>query len=158
MANLTMWIRFLHILAALWLAAGAFAGAVVRAQTRRATEFPARVQGLRIAWRLVTVCAIPGSIVAGLLGLVLVFQLGYGFKPGWVHASVGLWLVLLAVGLFYSAPWLKKTLAAAEASLAAGAPSAELQRLTAMKAPRIVADLQALGIVLLTLLMMFKPF
>ena len=44
------------------------------------------------------------------------------------------------------------------ASLAAGAPSDELKRLTAMKAPAIVADLQALSLVLLTLLMVLKPF
>ncbi len=158
MASLTLWINFLHVLAALWLAAGAFAGAVVRAQTRRAPELAARVQGLRIGWRLVTVCAIPGSVVAGLLGVVLVFRLGYGFKPGWVHASVGLWLLLLGVGLFYSAPRLKRMLAAGEASLAAGAPTDELKRLAADKLPGIVADLQALGLVLLVLLMAFKPF
>lgn len=158
MASLTLWINFLHVLAALWLAAGAFAGAVVRAQTRRAPELAARVQGLRIGWRLVTVCAIPGSVVAGLLGVVLVFRLGYGFKPGWVHASVGLWLLLLGVGLFYSAPRLKRMLAAGEASLAAGAPTDELKRLAAAKLPGIVADLQALGLVLLVLLMALKPF
>lgn len=158
MASLTLWINFLHVLAALWLAAGAIAGAVVRAQTRRAPELAARVQGLRIGWRLVTVCAIPGSVVAGLLGVVLVFRLGYGFKPGWVHASVGLWLLLLGVGLFYSAPRLKRMLAAGEASLAAGAPNDDLKRLAADKLPGIVADLQALGIVVLTLLMVFKPF
>lgn len=158
MASLTIWINFLHVLAALWLAAGAFAGAVVRAQTRRAPELAARVQGLRIGWRLVTVCAIPGSVVAGLLGVVLVFRLGYGFQPGWVHASVGLWLLLLGVGLFYSAPRLKRMLAAGEASLAAGAPTDELKRLAADRIPGIVADLQALGLVVLVLLMSFKPF
>ena len=31
---MTAWFYFLHVLAALWLAAGVFAGAVVRAQTR----------------------------------------------------------------------------------------------------------------------------
>lgn len=158
MGNLTIWLLFLHIVAALWLAAGAFAGAVVRAQTRKATELAARVQGLRIGWRLVSVFSMPGSIAAGLLGLALLGPLGYGFKPGWVHASVGLWLVLLALGIFYTGPWLKKTLAAAEASLRSGAPTDELKRLTAMKAPAIVADIQALGIVLLVLLMVFKPF
>ncbi|MBZ0089337.1 MAG: DUF2269 family protein [Thermoanaerobaculia bacterium] len=158
MATLTPWLLFLHVLAALWLAGGAFAGAVVRAQTKRAKELPAKVLGLRIAWRLVTVCAIPGSLVAGVLGLAIVGPLGYGFEPGWVHASLGIWLLALGAGLFYSLPWLKKTLAAAEASLAAGAPSDELKRLTAMKAPGIVADLQALSLVLLTLLMVLKPF
>ena len=158
MASLTLWINFLHVLAALWLAAGAFAGAVVRAQTRRAPELAAKVQGLRIGWRLVTVCAIPGSVVAGLLGVALAFRLGFGFQRGWVHASVGLWLLLLGVGLFYSAPRLKRMLAAGEASLAAGAPTDELKRLAADKLPGIVADLQALGLVLLVLLMAFKPF
>lgn len=158
MASLTIWINFLHVLAALWLAAGAFAGAVVRAQSRRAPELAAKVQGLRIGWRLVTVCAIPGSVVAGVLGVVLVFRLGYGFQPGWVHASVGLWLLLLGVGLFYSAPRLKRMLAAGEASLAAGAPTDELKRMAADKLPGIVADLQALGLVLLVLLMVFQPF
>lgn len=158
MASLTLWINFLHVLAALWLAAGAFAGAVVRAQSRRAPELAAKVQGLRIAWRLVTVCTIPGSVVAGLLGVVLAFRLGFGFQPGWVHASLGLWLLLLAVGLFYSSPRLKRMLAAGEASLAAGAPTDELKRMAADKLPGIVADLQALGLVLLVLLMAVKPF
>jgi hypothetical protein len=49
-------------------------------------------------------------------------------------------------------------LAAGEASLAAGAPTDELKRLAADKLPGIVADLQALGLVLLVLLMAFKPF
>ncbi len=158
MATLTPWLLFLHVLAALWLAAGAFAGAVVRAQTKRAPDLASRVHGLRIAWRLVTVFSLPGAIGAGLLGFAILHPLGYGFRPGWVHASIGLWAVLLGVSLLYLTPWLRRTLAAAEASLAAGAPTDELKRLTAQKAPAILADLNALGIVLLTLLMVLKPF
>jgi hypothetical protein len=79
-------------------------------------------------------------------------------KPGWVHASIGLWLVLLGLNLFYNFPRLAKTLAAAEASLAAGAPSDELERLTASKAPAMIADLTALGVVIFVVLMVMKPF
>ena len=38
------------------------------------------------------------------------------------------------------------------------APTPELLRLSASKGPRIAADLNALGLVLLTLLMVVKPF
>ena len=41
---------FLHVLAALWLAGGVFAGTVVRAQGRKATRPEERLVVLRIAW------------------------------------------------------------------------------------------------------------
>jgi uncharacterized membrane protein len=154
----TQWLLALHVLSALWLAAGSFAGAIVRAQARRTAELAGKVTALRIGWRLMTICGIPGSIVAGLSGLALLGPLAYGFKPGWVHASVGIWLAMLALVLFYLAPRLKKTLAAAEASLAAGAPTDEMKRLAAAAAPRILGDVTALSIVLLVLLMVLKPF
>ena len=102
---------------------------------------------MRTGWRLATIFGIPGGIVSGLTGLVLLTPLGYGFRPGWVHASMTLWGVLLLLNLFYLAPRLKKTLAAAEASLAAGAPTVELQRLTSAKHPAILAHISALGVV-----------
>ena len=45
-----------------------------------------------------------------------------------------------------------------EALETAGATTEEFARLAAAKGPRIAADLNALGIVLLTLLMIVKPF
>lgn len=152
------WMLSLHVLAALWLAGGVFAGAVVRAQGKKAKSLPERVMALRIGWRLANVYSLPGAIVSGLLGFGLLHPLGYGFRPGWVHASIGLWVVMLANGIFYLRPSLRKLLAAAEAALASGAPSVELQSLAARKGPAIAADLNALGLVLLTLLMVLKPF
>lgn len=156
--TLVTWMLALHVLAALWLAGGVFAGAVVRAQGKKAKSLAERVMALRIAFRLSTVFGLPGALVAGILGFGLLHPLGYGFRPGWVHASIGLWVLAMANGIFYLRPSLKKLLAAAEASLAAGTPSAELQELAAKKGPAIAADLNALAIVLLTLLMVLKPF
>lgn len=152
------WLLFLHVLAALWLAAGVFASTVVRAQARRAASLAERVVILRIGARLATVFSLPGGIVSGLLGFGLLHPLGYGFRPGWVHASITLWLLMILNGILYLRPNLLRMLAATEASVAAGAPSAELTRLAAAKGPRIAADLNALGLVLLTLLMVLKPF
>jgi uncharacterized membrane protein len=158
MASFAMWILLVHILSAFWLAAGAFAGAVVRAQAKRASELAGRVTALRIGNRLVSVFAIPGSLAAGLTGLSLLDPFGYGFRPHWVHAALAIWLLLTAVGVFYTAPHLRRLLAAAEASLKAGAPSVELQRLAQKKLPGILADVSALGIVVLVFLMVLRPF
>ncbi len=149
---------FLHILASFWLAAGAFGGTVARAQAKRAANLSERVAAMRVGARLAQVFTMPGAVVAGLLGFWLVSARGWGFQLGWVHASIGLYVVMLVLGFGYIGPRSRATLRAAEASLAAGAPTPEFQRLAAVKLPGILADVNALGIVLLTLLMTLKPF
>ncbi len=155
--TIATWMLFLHVLAALWLAAGVFSGSVVRAQGRKAATPGERVLALRIAWRLANVYSLPGGIVAGLLGIGLLHPRGWTFGALWVQISMTLWLAMLLNGILYLRPTLKKMLAAAEASAAAGAPTPELARLAAAKGPRIAAELNALGIVVITLLMIFKP-
>lgn len=157
-SNLTLAMLVLHLLAAFWLAAGAFAGAAVRAYGRRAATLAERVTCLRLGWRLVNVFALPGGIAVGILGIGLLHPLGHGFGPGWVRLSLLLWGLMLANGIFYLRPNLRRLLAAAEASLAAGAPTPELKALAGARGPTIAADLNALGIVLLTLLMVLRPF
>jgi len=152
------WFLLAHVLAALWLAAGAFAGAVVRAQTRRAGSLAERVFGLRLAWRLLAGFTIPGAAVAGVLGVHLVQARGIGWQEGWVHASLGLWALALLLSVLVLAPRVKRTLGAAEASLEAGLPSEELKRLLAARWPGYVADFNALSVVVLTLLMVLQPF
>jgi len=147
---------FLHILMVFWLVAGVFGGIVVRAQTRRAADLASKVYGLRLAWRLTRVYTLPGAILAGLLGFYLVTARGFGFSALWVQISSVLYLFMLASTLFYLTPRLRRTLAAGEASLAAGTPNAELQSLAAAKLPSILADVNALGILLLTAMMVFK--
>ena len=156
--TVTSWMLFLHVLSALWLAGGVFASTVVRAQGRKSTTLPERLLALRIAWRLANVYSLPGAIASGILGFGLLHPLGWGFRPGWVQASIAIWVLMLVNGLFYLRPSLRKMLAAAEAATASGTPSVELDRLAAARGPRIAADLSALGIVVLTLLMVVKPF
>ena len=151
------WLLFFHIVAALWLAGGVIGGTVVRAQTRRAADLAAKVFGLRTAWRLMTVLTLPGALLAGLLGIGLVPMRGFRYSQGWVEGSLLLYLVMILVTLFYVAPMLLKTVRAAEASLAAGSPTPAFQKLTSAKLPSILADVNALGIVILTFLMAVKP-
>lgn len=152
------WIVLLHVLSAFWLTASAFGGTVVRAVGRRAPDFAGKIAAMRIGARLAMVFGMPGSIAAGLTGLLLVFRAPAYLQMGWVHVSITLWVVILATNLFYSLPRMKRLLAAAEASLAAGAPSDEFKRLASSKLPARVADLNALAVVIFVVLMVLKPF
>ena len=157
MSSISLWILFLHIIAAFWLVAGSFGGTVVRAQIKRTPDLAGKVYGLRTAWRLSSVFVVPGALLAGLLGFNLVTARGWGFRPAWVQISIVLYLLMLATTLFYLVPRLRKTLRAGEESLRAGAPTPEFQQLAGAKLPGILADVNALGIVILTLLMTVKP-
>jgi uncharacterized membrane protein len=151
------WFRFLHILSVLWLVGGLFAGPVVRAQTRRSTELAQKAFGLRLAWRLTAVFVLPGLLLAGLLGFHLVGALSYPFKMMWIHISAAVWALQLLVTLFVLAPKARSASRAADASLAAGAPTPEMERALAAKLPGILWDVTALATVVVTLLMVLRP-
>ena len=129
-----LWIKALHEIAALWLAAGVLGSVVLRAWLKRNSGNAA---GLALLTRLHTVFSVPGVILAGVVGFSLVVS-RWGFKAGWIHASLALYLVLLVSILFIQLPALRK-----------GAPS----RLAAVL-PHVDATL----IVILVILMAVKPF
>ena len=108
--TIATWMLFLHVLAALWLAAGVFSGSVVRAQGRKAATPGERVLALRIAWRLANVYSLPGGIVAGLLGIGLLHPRGWTFGALWVQISMTLWLAMLLNGILYLRPTLPRPL------------------------------------------------
>lgn len=133
-----LWIKALHEIAALWLAAGVFGSVVLRAWLKRNEGNAA---GLAVLARLHTVFSVPGVILAGAIGFYLVIA-RWGFKAGWIHASLALYLVLLVSILFIQLPALRR--------LRTGTPP---NRLAAVL-PHVDATL----IVLLVVLMAVKPF
>ena len=135
--------KTLHILAAIWLTVGVFASTVVFALLKRTSDPAARAFGVRLAWRLLTVYTLPGALISGALGLYLVMAEGFGFSRGWVHASLLLWLLLLAIVLFVQMPRLR------EAARTGG----DVPPLVA-----ILTHVNALFIVVMVFLMTVKPF
>jgi len=135
--------KTLHILAAIWLAVGVFASAVVFALLKRASDPAGRAFGVRLAWRLLTVYTLPGAVLSGILGLYQIMVGGFAFNRGWVHASLLLWLLLLAIVLFVQMPQLRK----AERT---GGPVPPLVA--------ILTHVNALFIVVMVFLMTVKPF
>lgn len=147
----------LHVLFALWLAGGVLGGAVVRGAARRAPDLRAKAMAALIGWRLVAVLSLPGSILAGLLGIHLVSVRGYQLSQPWVQASLWIWIAMLAIGIGYLAPKARRAARLAGRFLADGSGESELRSALANPLPRILADVNALGLVVLTWLMVMKP-
>lgn len=152
------WLLLAHVVAALWMAAGAFPVPALRVQLRATEEPAARLALLRLSWRLHSLFLVPGLLLAGLLGITLLLPMGYGFRPGWVHLSLTLWVLLVGLSLFVVGPHLRSLLAAAETAATQHEAARELDRLLARRAPFLLADLNALGVLLFTFLMVFRPF
>ena len=135
--------KTLHILAAMWLTVGVFGSAVIFALLKRASDPAGRAFGVRLAWRLLTVYTLPGALLSGALGLYQVMVGGFAFNRGWIHTSLLLWLLLLAVVLFVQVPGLRKAVRA----------GGDVPPLVA-----ILTHVNALFIVVMVVLMTFKPF
>ena len=149
------WFLFLHVAAALWVAAGVFASSVVRVQGRRAT-LPERALAARLLWRLHVVYTLPGLIAVGFIGFYLVASGGFRFGETWVLAAAFLYLLMFLSTLFLVTPGLSRHRATVNAAAAAGAtPGSEVPVIE--KLPGIASDVNALIILILVCLMVVKP-
>jgi uncharacterized membrane protein len=143
------WTWTLHLLLALWLATGVFSSAVVQSQIKRTADAAERSFGFRLLWRLMTIFILPGVLLAGALGFYLVngFQFGYGV--GWIQASAALYFVLLAAIVLVQVPHFSRALGTKDA--------AELERLARAPLPLMLTHVNALLILVMTILMAMKP-
>jgi uncharacterized membrane protein len=151
------WVLFLHIVAALWLAAGVFGSTVVRAQGKRAAGVAERAMALGLLWRLHAVFTLPGVVVAGLVGFYLVTAGGFRFNELWVMAASGIYLLLFLSTHFVITPALSRQRTVAAQATVATAAMPELDRVAGQKLPGILSDVNALLLLLLVLLMVVKP-
>jgi uncharacterized membrane protein len=156
MSPLYPWFLFLHILAALWFAAGVFSSAVVRAQGRRAKSAAERALATRLLWRLHVIYTLPGLLAAGFLGFYLVTVAGFRFGEMWILAASLLYLLMFLSTIFALTPGLSRQRAAAM-RIAGGAANADDEATLAAKGPSILTHVNALIIVILICLMAVKP-
>ncbi|HVG10190.1 MAG TPA: hypothetical protein VNM67_20975 [Thermoanaerobaculia bacterium] len=131
------WMKALHEIVALWLAAGVFGSVVLRAHLKRSGD----TSGYALLSRLHTVFSVPGVILAGILGFALLGIRKFGFNLGWVQGSLALYLVLLVSILFIQLPALRR-------ARTGGTPG---------KLAGMLPHIDATLIVILVILMAVKP-
>ena len=136
--NAYFWMKALHEIVALWLAAGVFGSVVLRAYFKRTGGDSS---GYALLSRLHTVFSVPGVILAGILGFALLGIRKFGFNLGWVQVSLALYLVLLVSILFIQLPALRR-------ARTGGTPS---------KLAGMLPHIDATLIVILVILMAVKP-
>jgi uncharacterized membrane protein len=151
-----LFFKFLHILAGLWLTAGVFGSTVARVQLKRAGGTAVGVPVARILWRLHVVYTLPGLVLVGLFGVHLVTATPlFRFDQIWIATSLLLWVFMFLWTLFAITPALSRLRRAAE-TVAEGEEGA-FARLAGGRLWGILSDLNALGILVLTYLMVMRP-
>jgi uncharacterized membrane protein len=157
MTPLYVWFLFLHVAAALWVAAGIFGSAVVRVQGRRAATLPERGLAARLLWRLHVVFTLPGLLLAGFLGFYLVTAGGFRFNEVWVMSSAFLYLMMFLSTLFLVTPALQRQRLAAERAALSAEAVPHLELALANRLPGVLSDVNALIVLILVFLMVIKP-
>lgn len=157
MTPMYVWLLFLHVAAALWLAGGIFASSVVRVQGRRAATLQERGLAARLLWRLNVVYTLPGMLVGGFVGFYLVTAGGFRFNEVWVMASSFLYLMLFLSTLFLVTPALQRQRLAAEQAALSAEAVPRLELALANRLPGVLSDVNALIVLVLVFLMVIKP-
>ena len=157
MTPLYPWFLFLHVAAALWIAAGVFGGAVVRVQGKRAATLAERGLAARLLWRMHVIYTLPGLLVGGFLGFYLVTAGGFRFNEAWVMGSAFLYLLLFLSTLFLVTPALQRQRLAAEQAAVSQEAVPHLELALANKLPGILSDVNAMIVLILVFLMVLKP-
>ena len=91
------WLLFFHLLGAVALFAGAaVAGTLQLGALRR--ERPSEILVLLRLTRVGVALVLVGALLTLGFGMGLASHLGYGMSPGWIQASLGLWLGSIVLG------------------------------------------------------------
>ena len=151
------WFLFVHVTAALWLAAGVFGSTVVRAQGKRSSALAERALALRLLWRLHVIFTLPGMLAAGLLGFYLVTAGGFRFNELWVMLASMLYLLMFLSTLFLVTPGLSRQRAAAVKVGLDSEAVARFDQVAAQRLPGMLSDVNALILLIMVGLMVVKP-
>ena len=91
------WLLFFHLLGAFCFFAGAtVAGTLQVGALRR--ERPSEILVLLRLTRVGVLLVLAGAALTLGFGMGLASHLGYGLTPGWIRASLGLWLASIVLG------------------------------------------------------------
>jgi uncharacterized membrane protein len=150
------WLLFFHLAGAICFFAGAaVAGTLQIGAMRR--ERPSEILLLLRRTRAGVVLVGVGALLTLGFGIGLAEQLGFGFRPTWVQASLGLWAAAMAVGGI-GGRTARHARERAEAAVAAGdRPDPELQALVAHRPSLLLSYLSTGLLVAILVLMVWRP-
>jgi len=158
-------LRLLHITSAIVFVGGLFARQVVRSQIPRSSDLGAIVTLTQAAGRVERLMVIPGNILAIVFGLLLAVLtraplLGslLGAYRNWLVASIIILALLLPLVPLVFLPRGKVFEAALQDAAAKGTITPELRQQLADPVVRWAHLAEIIGVALIVVLMVYKPF
>ena len=158
-------LRLLHITSAIVFVGGLFARQVVRSQIPRSSDLGAIVTLTQAAGRVERLMVIPGNILAIVFGLLLAVLtraplLGslLGAYRNWLVASIIILALLLPLVPLVFLPRGKVFEAALQDAVAKGTITPELRQQLADPVVRWAHLAEIIGVALIVVLMVYKPF
>ncbi len=101
MPDLTKPVLLLHVLSAFAYVAGYVATNVLTEMARRNDDLVFRRDALRFSNRFDRLLNAPGGTLVGITGLATMFAFGYSPLAPWVLAAIVLFVIIVAMGIFF---------------------------------------------------------
>jgi uncharacterized membrane protein len=149
-------VLFFHILGALIFVSGIVVAGLAFESGRRRNQ-PAEIALLLGLARVGAVLVLAGAAILLAFGLRLVDTGEFSFGDGWISASLGLFVVAIALGAIGGQRPKQARLLAARLAAAGKPESAELRALLDGRLSRVTNYLAGAIVVAILILMVFKP-
>ena len=158
-------VKYLHIVAVIFMIGGIFARQLVRGVARKSDDVKLVASFTQLARRLDSIMVIPGSTATLVLGVLLALIAGFPIF-GFVQGATANWLlvsnillvivIILVSGVFI--PYNKKLALIMQAAVADGRVTSELRAALDTKTQAIAHYFEEIAVLIIAALMTLKPF
>jgi hypothetical protein len=150
------WLLFFHLLGAvLFFSGAAVAGTLQLGAMRR--EKPSEILTLLRLTRVGVLIVVLGAFMTLGFGMALASHLGYGFTPAWIQAAFGLWVASIVLGAIGGRTAREARYRAEELAASGDLPDEGLRALVAHRPSLILSWLSGLLLVVILVLMVWRP-
>jgi len=150
------WLLFFHLLGAvLFFSGAAVAGTLQLGAMRR--EKPSEILTLLRLTRVGVLIVVLGAFMTLGFGMALASHLGYGFTPAWIQAAFGLWVASVVLGAIGGRTAREARYRAEELAASGDLPDEGLRALVAHRPSLILSWLSGLLLVVILVLMVWRP-
>ena len=153
---MSQWLLFFHLVGAVSFFAGAaVAGTLQLAALRR--ERPSEVALLLRLTRVGVVLVLLGAVLTLAFGMALASHLGFGLRPAWIRASLGLWVASLALGALGGRAARRARVLAERLATEGDEPSVELRTLVGHRPSLWLSYASSILLGAILVLMVWRP-
>jgi len=150
------WLLFFHLVGAFCFFAGGAVAATLQVGALR-RERPSEILALLRLTRVGVLLVLVGAVLTLVFGIALAHHDGFGLTPGWIRATLGLWLASIALGAAGGRTSRQARYRAEELAAGADEPDEELRALVAHRPSLVLSWLSGGLLLAILVLMVWRP-